>query len=70
MQKALRLGFIGGSSKSAIGLVHSIAARLDRRFELVAGCFSRDKDINSKTGYEWGVDENKIYPDFFEMLEK
>ena len=70
MQKALRLGFIGGSSKSAIGLVHSIAARLDRRFELVAGCFSRDKDINTKTGYEWGVDENRIYPEFFEMLEK
>lgn len=70
MQKALRLGFIGGSLNSAIGLVHSIATRLDRRFELVAGCFSRDREINEMTGREWGVAENRIYPDFFKMLEE
>jgi predicted dehydrogenase len=70
MNAALKIGFIGGSVKSAIGPVHSIATRLDNRFELVAGCFSRDAAVNAKTGREWGVSDSRVYSDFLSMLHE
>ena len=41
-QPKLRLGMIGGGQGAFIGEVHRIAARLDGRFELVAGALSAD----------------------------
>lgn len=38
--RRLRLGFIGGGGASLIGPVHRAAARLDDRFEIVAGVLS------------------------------
>jgi len=70
MNRALKIGFIGGSVKSAIGPVHSIATRLDNRFELVAGCFSRDAEVNSLTGREWGLVDARVYPDFLSLLQE
>ena len=39
---ALRLGMVGGGQGAFIGAVHRIAARLDDRYELVAGALSSD----------------------------
>ncbi|MEL6958182.1 MAG: Gfo/Idh/MocA family oxidoreductase [Pseudomonadota bacterium] len=36
----LKLGMVGGGQGAFIGAVHRIAARLDDRFELVAGCLA------------------------------
>ncbi|MEM9794008.1 MAG: gfo/Idh/MocA family oxidoreductase, partial [Pseudomonadota bacterium] len=36
----IRLGMVGGGNDAFIGAVHRIAARLDDRFELVAGALS------------------------------
>ncbi len=40
--RRLRLGMVGGGQGAFIGAVHRIAARLDDRFELVAGALSSD----------------------------
>ena len=42
--RRVRLGLIGGGGTSLIGPVHRIAARLDDRFECVAGVLSSDPD--------------------------
>ncbi|MGI4798356.1 MAG: Gfo/Idh/MocA family protein, partial [Janthinobacterium lividum] len=42
--RRLRLGMVGGGAGSFIGAVHRIAARIDDRFELVAGAFSSDPE--------------------------
>ena len=55
----LKLAFIGGGLDSAIGLTHFTASRMDNRWQLVAGAFSRDSGINHRTAREWGV--SRIY---------
>ncbi|MEM5389065.1 Gfo/Idh/MocA family oxidoreductase [Paraburkholderia phymatum] len=42
MARRLRLGMVGGGQGAFIGAVHRIAARIDDRFELVAGALSSD----------------------------
>ncbi len=42
--RRLRLGFIGGGPGALIGPVHRAAARLDDRFEIVAGVLSSDPE--------------------------
>ena len=40
--RRIRLGMVGGGQGAFIGAVHRIAARLDDRYELVAGALSSD----------------------------
>ena len=40
----IKLGMVGGGIGAFIGDVHRIAARLDNRYELVAGAFSSNPD--------------------------
>lgn len=42
--RRLRLGMVGGGQGAFIGAVHRIAARLDDRYELVAGALSSKPD--------------------------
>ena len=42
LMRRIRLGMVGGGQGAFIGAVHRIAARLDDRYELVAGAFSAD----------------------------
>lgn len=57
----LRLGFIGGAFNSAVGRVHRIASEMDQQFELVAGCFSRNEDVNKETAKQYGVSSTRTY---------
>ena len=52
----IRLGMVGGGEGAFIGAVHRIAARLDDRYELVAGALSAspDKAIGSAAAIGWG----------------
>lgn len=70
MKKLFKLGFIGGGLNSAVGMVHFAACRLDNYFAPVAGCFSRNNDINHQTGDKWGIDKNRIYSSWQELLNK
>jgi len=64
--KPLRLGFIGGSIKSAVGLTHCISSQLDNKWKLVSGCFSQHKEITTATGLQWGLSKENIYFDWKE----
>lgn len=57
----LRLGFVGGGHNSAVGYTHFLAARLDGLFEVAAGCFSRDPEINLESSRRFGVDPQRCY---------
>jgi len=65
----LSIAFIGGSLESAVGATHKIASQMDDRFNLVAGCFSRNNECNSKTANSWGVDSKRTYLDLEELLQ-
>ncbi|MBU1109293.1 MAG: Gfo/Idh/MocA family oxidoreductase [Candidatus Riflebacteria bacterium] len=66
----LSLAFIGGSIKSAVGYAHFAASRMDNRWKLVAGCFSRDSEINHATAAQWGVEPDRVYSNWSELLKQ
>lgn len=66
--RKLRLAMIGGGQGAFIGGVHRMAARLDDRFELVAGAFSSQAERNRATAGELGVDERRCYADYTALL--
>ncbi|MDE1182945.1 Gfo/Idh/MocA family oxidoreductase [Paraburkholderia sp.] len=53
--RRLRLGMVGGGQGAFIGAVHRIAARLDDRFELVAGALSSDPSRAQASADEAGI---------------
>ena len=65
--RALRLGMVGGGPGAGIAPSHRRAARLDGRFELVAGAFSRTADANRAMGEELGISSDRVYADFNAM---
>ncbi len=68
-RRRLRLGMVGGGQGAFIGGVHRIAARLDDRFELVAGCFASTAEKSKASGVELGVDPARTYGSFAEMAK-
>ncbi len=65
--KRIRYGMVGGGQGAFIGGVHRIAARIDDRFELVAGAFASDPDRSRASGAELGLDPGRVYGSFDEM---
>ncbi|MEY4751777.1 MAG: hypothetical protein RIQ60_3991 [Pseudomonadota bacterium] len=66
--RRLRLGLVGGSY-GFIGPVHRTAARLDDRFELVAGVFSSNHERGQAFGMSLGVDAQRCYADVASMVQ-
>ena len=54
MSGRIRLGMVGGGSDAFIGAVHRIAARLDDRYELVAGALSSTPSARRPRARRWG----------------
>lgn len=69
-KKTLRLGFIGGGLNAAVGNTHRISSQLDNRWILEAGCFSRNYGINRATANEYGVNPDRVYDSWQDMLRK
>jgi predicted dehydrogenase len=69
MSKKLKYGMVGGSLDAFIGEVHRKAAALDSKFSLVAGAFSSSPEKSKKTGEALGLDPNRVYGSFKEMIE-
>lgn len=67
MTPRVRLGMVGGGEGAFIGAVHRIAARLDDRFELVAGVLSSDAERAQRSADAIGLPRR--YPDFNEMAK-
>ena len=51
--RRIRLGMVGGGEGAFIGAVHRIAARLDDRYELVAGALSSDPERSARSAAAW-----------------
>ena len=59
--RRLRLAVIGGGPGSFIGAMHRQAARLDDRYELVAGALSSDPQRSVAAGREIGLPAERSY---------
>jgi predicted dehydrogenase len=68
--RRLRLGMVGGGQGAFIGGVHRIAARLDDRYELVAGALSSDPDRARASAAELHIAPDRAYAGFEEMAER
>jgi predicted dehydrogenase len=66
-RRRLRLGMVGGGQGAFIGGVHRIAARIDDRYELVAGAFSSTAEKSKASGEALGVEPARCYGSFAEM---
>ncbi len=70
MKRRLRLGMIGGGQGAFIGAVHRLAARIDDKYEFVAGCLSSTPEKAEASANEIGLDLSRSYPDFKTMAEE
>ena len=67
--RRLRLGVIGGGPGSFIGAMHRTAARVDDRYELVAGVLSSNPERSRHAAINLGIDADRAYADAFEMID-
>jgi predicted dehydrogenase len=61
------MGMVGGGRGAFIGQVHRMAANLDGKIELVAGCFSSDADTSRLSGEDFFLDPSRVYGSYVEM---
>jgi predicted dehydrogenase len=59
---------IGGGEGAFIGAVHRMAARLDGRYQLLAGVFSSDSEKTKRSATALGVDPARAYPSVDAMI--
>jgi len=67
--KKLNWGLVGGGEGSQIGFTHRAAAGLDGRFSFVAGALDASPDRARDFGIRLGLDANRAYGDWREMLD-
>jgi len=70
MKRKLRLGMVGGGQGAFIGAVHRLSARMDDKYEFVAGCLSSTPDKAEASAKELGLDLSRSYPDYKTMAEE
>ena len=69
MKNKIRLGILGGGGDSLIGIVHRIASSMHDSYEIIGGVFNPDFSENIKFAKEIGLNEDRIYQDYEEMIE-
>jgi predicted dehydrogenase len=65
----LKLGMVGGGQGAFIGGVHRIAARLDGRWDLVAGAFSSNPERAAQSAVDLGIAAERSYGSFAAMAK-
>jgi predicted dehydrogenase len=70
LNRKLKMGLVGGGQGSFIGKVHSIAACLDNRAEVVAGAFSSNPERSKASAADYNVSSDRAYGSYQEMLQK
>ncbi len=65
----IKLGMVGGGKGSFIGEVHRMAARLDDRYELLAGALSSDVNTAKESALSLNLDKKRSYSSFDTMAE-
>ncbi len=69
-QRRVRMGMVGGGPGAFIGPVHRMGAELDGQIELVAGALSQDSGKSRQAAKIYGIDEDRAYADFRQMMER
>ena len=65
--RRLRWGMVGGGTDSVIGETHRLAARVDNRYNLVAGCLSIDPEIARDSAGLCLIPSDRAYTDYETM---
>ena len=60
---------VGGGQGAFIGAVHRIAARIDDRYQLIAGALSSDPERAAASAAELGIEADRSYHRFEEMAK-
>ncbi|MGC2577719.1 MAG: Gfo/Idh/MocA family oxidoreductase [Terrimicrobiaceae bacterium] len=68
-QRKVRVGMVGGAPGAGIAGSHRIAMRLDDRYLLVAGVFSRSREKSLAAARQLGIPEDRVYSDYGAMAE-
>ncbi len=63
------MGMVGGGRGAFIGAVHRMAANLDGKIALVAGCFSSDPEKSRLSGEDLFLDPSRVYSSYAVMAE-
>ena len=63
------MGMVGGGRGAFIGAVHRMAANLDGKIELVAGCFSSDPEKSRLSGEDFFLNPARVYSSYAEMAK-
>jgi predicted dehydrogenase len=67
--RRIRVGMVGGGPGAGIAETHRTAMRLDDKFVLVAGVFSRDSEKSRGAARRLRIDPDRVYPDYSVMAE-
>ncbi|WP_298868163.1 Gfo/Idh/MocA family oxidoreductase [uncultured Gimesia sp.] len=70
LNRKLRMALVGGGQGSFIGRVHSIAACLDNRAELVAGALSSNPERAKASAPAYDIKPERAYGSIEELVEK
>src|SRR5262252_3531654 len=68
--RRIRLGMVGGGQGAFIGGVHRMAARLDDRYELIAGALSSDAARAAASAAELHIAAERSYADYGDMAKQ
>ncbi|WP_437192546.1 Gfo/Idh/MocA family protein [Planctomicrobium sp. SH527] len=70
LNRKLKMALVGGGQGSFIGRVHSTAAILDNRAELVAGALSSNAERSKASAPSYAISPDRAYGSYQEMLEQ
>ncbi len=70
LNRKLNMGLVGGGQGSFIGRVHSTAAILDNRAELVAGALSSNSERSKASAPSYDIKSDRAYGSYQEMIDQ
>ena len=68
-QRKIKVGMVGGGPGAGIAETHRIAMRLDDRYVIVAGVFSRDPEKSLVAAKRLHIPEDRVYSDYLAMAD-
>lgn len=69
MAKKIKVALLGGGINSAVGYAHYCAIKLSNKAEIVAGCFSRHKQINIDSAASYNISIERTYDSIGSLLQ-
>lgn len=70
LTRKINLAFLGGGINSAVGSAHYASINIDNIFELKAGVFSREKEINLNSAKSYNLQDHCAYNNIEDLVSK